>query len=115
MNDFERFLPAEEVADVCVEFGYTFRERIDTPVITVWMFLGQTLSSHFPRRDAGRASTGSPLPRSSRSWQHGWFCAVMCSAIMKDIFAERRLDRGRGAGGGLMKMDGFWQSRGFWN
>lgn len=49
---FERFLPAKEVNDVCDDFGYTFRERIFTPVITLWMFLGQTLSSDHSCQEA---------------------------------------------------------------
>lgn len=49
---FERFLPASEIREVCEQFGYTFRERIYTPVITLWMFLGQTLSSDHSCRNA---------------------------------------------------------------
>ncbi|WP_168565944.1 IS4 family transposase [Crateriforma spongiae] len=49
---FERFLPAVEVREVCAEFGHCFRDRIYTPVITLWMFLGQTLSPDHSCRDA---------------------------------------------------------------
>ena len=49
---FERFLPAAEIAEICENFGYQFRERIYTPVITLWMFLGQTLSADHSCRDA---------------------------------------------------------------
>ena len=49
---FERFLPASEIHEVCEQFGHTFRERIYTPVTTLWMFLGQTLSSDHSCRDA---------------------------------------------------------------
>ena len=49
---FERFLPAEEVNDVCDKHGHTFRERIYTPVITLWMFLGQTLSADHSCQEA---------------------------------------------------------------
>ncbi len=49
---FERFLPAVEVGEVCKKFGHHFRDRIYTPVITLWMFLGQTLSPDHSCRDA---------------------------------------------------------------
>jgi len=49
---FERFLPASEVLEVCKKFGHRFRDRIYSPVITVWMFLGQTLSPDHSCRDA---------------------------------------------------------------
>lgn len=49
---FERFLPATEILEVCEKFGHYFRDRIYTPVITLWMFLGQTLSPDHSCRDA---------------------------------------------------------------
>lgn len=49
---FERFLPAVEVLEVCEQFGHGFRDRIYTPVVTLWMFLGQTLSPDHSCRDA---------------------------------------------------------------
>lgn len=49
---FERFLPATEVLGVCEKFGHCFRDRIYSPVITLWMFLGQTLSPDHSCRDA---------------------------------------------------------------
>jgi len=49
---FERFLPATEILEVCEKFGHCFRDRIYTPVITLWMFLGQTLSPDHSCRDA---------------------------------------------------------------
>lgn len=49
---FERFLPATEIAEICEQFGYEFRERVYSPVITLWMFLGQTLSADHCCRDA---------------------------------------------------------------
>lgn len=49
---FERFLPASEVLEVCKKFGHRFRDRIYSPVVTVWMFLGQTLSPDHSCRDA---------------------------------------------------------------
>ena len=48
---FERFLPATEVLEVCEKFGHCFRDRIYTPVITLWMFPGQTLSPDHSCRD----------------------------------------------------------------
>ena len=49
---FERFLPAGEIVETCRQFGHTFRERIYSPVIALWMFLGQTLSPDHSCRDA---------------------------------------------------------------
>src|SRR5690606_2868715 len=49
---FERFLPAEEIRAVCKQFNHRFRQRVYTPVITLWMFLGQTLSKDHSCRDA---------------------------------------------------------------
>lgn len=49
---FERFLPAAEVNQVCRDLGYSFRDRIYGPVVTLWMFLGQTLSRDHSCRDA---------------------------------------------------------------
>ena len=49
---FERFLPASEIVETCRQFGHTFRERIYSPVIALWMFLGQTLSPDHSCRDA---------------------------------------------------------------
>lgn len=49
---FERFLPAADIAEICESFGYQFRERVYTPTITLWMFLGQTLSADHSCRDA---------------------------------------------------------------
>ena len=49
---FERFLPASEVLEVCKKFGHRFRDQIYSPVITVSMFLGQTLSPDHSCRDA---------------------------------------------------------------
>ena len=49
---FERFLPASEIVELCAEFGYQFRDRVYSPVVTLWMFLGQTLSADHSCRDA---------------------------------------------------------------
>lgn len=49
---FERFLPAAEINQVCRDLGYSFRDRIYNPVVTLWMFLGQTLSSDHSCCDA---------------------------------------------------------------
>ena len=49
---FERFLPASDVLSVCECVGHQFRDRIYTPVVTLWMFLGQTLSADHSCRDA---------------------------------------------------------------
>jgi hypothetical protein len=63
---FERFLPASEIKQVCGDLGHKFRDRIYSPVVTVWMFLGQTLSPDHSCRDAihrlnaWRVSHGKP-------------------------------------------------------
>lgn len=49
---FERFLPAAEVRQVCADLNHSFRDRIYNPVITLWMFLGQTLSPDHSCREA---------------------------------------------------------------
>lgn len=49
---FERFLPAAEINQVCHDLGHRFRDRVYTPVVTLWMFLGQTLSPDHSCRDA---------------------------------------------------------------
>ncbi len=49
---FERFLPAAEINQVCHDLGHRFRDRIYNPVVTLWMFLGQTLSPDHSCRDA---------------------------------------------------------------
>ena len=49
---FERFLSADDIKQVCRELGHTFRDRVYSPVITIWMFLGQTLSPNHSCRDA---------------------------------------------------------------
>lgn len=49
---FERFLPAAEIIEVCHKFSHCFRDRVYTPVITMWMLLGQTLSPDHSCQDA---------------------------------------------------------------
>ena len=49
---FERFLSAQEILEVCQQFKHCFRDRIYSPVVTLWMFLGQTLSPDHSCRDA---------------------------------------------------------------
>ena len=49
---FERFLPATVIRRTCKRHGYDFRDRIFSPVVTLWMFLGQTLSPDHSCRDA---------------------------------------------------------------
>ena len=49
---FERFLPSAEVKQVCDDLNHSFRDRIYNPVVTLWMFLGQTLSPDHSCREA---------------------------------------------------------------
>ncbi|WP_218933498.1 hypothetical protein [Rubripirellula lacrimiformis] len=41
---FERFLPAAGINQVCHDLDHSFRDRIYSPVVTLGMLLGQTLS-----------------------------------------------------------------------
>ncbi|WP_259633597.1 IS4 family transposase [Stieleria sedimenti] len=45
-------MPASEVLEICENVGHRFRDRVYTPVVTLWMFLGQTLSPDHSCRDA---------------------------------------------------------------
>lgn len=38
-------LPSFKVAEICRNLGYTYRERVYTPVVTIWMFITQVLSA----------------------------------------------------------------------
>ncbi|RCS43988.1 hypothetical protein DTL42_18570 [Bremerella cremea] len=38
-------LPAEKVAAICREIDFAFRDRVYTPMVTVWMFITQVLSA----------------------------------------------------------------------
>ena len=49
---FECFLSAAEIKQACHDHGHRFRDRISNPVVTLWMFLGQTLSPDHSCRDA---------------------------------------------------------------
>src|SRR3972149_1386346 len=49
---FSDLLPAEMVARLLAELKITYRERIYTPTVTLWMFLSQVLSPDHSCRDA---------------------------------------------------------------
>ena len=49
---FSVLLPAEKVERLLAEVNVEFRERLYTPVVTLWMFLSQVLSSDHSCRDA---------------------------------------------------------------
>lgn len=49
---FEDVLSEEEVDEHCRALGYTWRERIFTPLVTLWAFLSQVLSADGSCRDA---------------------------------------------------------------
>lgn len=49
---FKSKLSAEAIHEACYALGHSFRERIDTPAITMWMFIGQVLSHDHSCRDA---------------------------------------------------------------
>lgn len=49
---FAEWLPAEQIEPVLAEAGVEFRQRLYTPVITIWMFLSQVLSPDGSCRDA---------------------------------------------------------------
>jgi putative transposase len=41
----ELLMPSARVSKICDDLGYEFRERIYTPMVTVWMFILQVLSA----------------------------------------------------------------------
>ncbi len=49
---FDSQLSKEAIHTACVSLGHKFRERVYSPAITVWMFIGQVLSSDQSCRDA---------------------------------------------------------------
>lgn len=49
---FNSQLSAEAIHAACHALGHSFRERIYTPAITMWMFIGQVLSHDHSCRDA---------------------------------------------------------------
>ena len=49
---FNSQLSAKAIHKACHALGYSFRERIYTPAITMWMFIGQVLSHDHSCRDA---------------------------------------------------------------
>lgn len=49
---FSELLPAEQVNTVVAELGVVFRNRIYTPVVTLWTFLSQVLSQDHSCREA---------------------------------------------------------------
>lgn len=42
---FDLLLPSMTIAETCNELGYEFRERVYTPMVTVWMLITQMLSA----------------------------------------------------------------------
>ncbi|PQO40127.1 IS4 family transposase [Blastopirellula marina] len=65
----ELLLPSGVVAAICQEIGFSFRQRVYSPMVVVWMFVMQTLSADHScqqvvtRLNAWRMAQG--LPRSS--------------------------------------------------
>lgn len=65
----ELLLPSGVVAAICQEIGFSFRRRVYSPMVVVWMFVMQTLSADHScqqvvtRLNAWRMAQG--LPRSS--------------------------------------------------
>lgn len=63
---FSTLLPREKVADILSEMKITFRDRVYSPTVTLWMFLSQVLSPDHSCRDsvarllAWRSSQGLP-------------------------------------------------------
>ena len=41
---FHSSLSKKVIYEACKSLGYRFRERVYTPAITMWMFVGQVLS-----------------------------------------------------------------------
>lgn len=49
---FHSSLSKKVIYEACKSLGYRFRERVYTPAITIWMFVGQVLSHDHSCRDA---------------------------------------------------------------
>jgi len=49
---FHSKLSADAIHQACQSLGHSFRERVYTPAITTWMFIGQVLSHDHSCRDA---------------------------------------------------------------
>ena len=49
---FHSKLSAGAIHQACQSLGHSFRERVYTPAITTWMFIGQVLSHDHSCRDA---------------------------------------------------------------
>jgi len=49
---FKDVLSEQEIREVLLELGVTFRQRIFTPIVTVWVFLTQVLSADHSCREA---------------------------------------------------------------
>ncbi|MCM2374251.1 hypothetical protein [Aporhodopirellula aestuarii] len=50
--DFEQFLPSADLREICELLGYRIQDAIDTPVVTLKMFLDQTFLPGHSSRDA---------------------------------------------------------------
>lgn len=49
---FDHRLSRERIHQACDQMGHRFRERLFSPAVTIWMFVGQTLSADHSCRDA---------------------------------------------------------------
>lgn len=49
---FDSLLSAEQINRACQAAGHRFRDRVYSPAVTLWMFLGQVLSADHSCRDA---------------------------------------------------------------
>jgi len=52
LDAFQKLLPIEIIDEVLTDVGYTFRDRLYTPAVTLWVFLSQVLSRDHSCRDA---------------------------------------------------------------
>jgi len=55
---FERVVPEHEVNDQCTFLRHVWRDRIFTPLVTLWTFLGQVLSADSSCREAVARALG---------------------------------------------------------
>lgn len=93
---FSKFLSAEQIASRLKELGCTYRERLYTPHVTLWMFLSQVLSPDSSCRDtvarllAYRKARGLP----ACSTDTGSYCEARLR-LPKELIRGLARDTGR--------------------
>lgn len=85
-------LPQLEVAKICRELEYEYRERVYTPMITVWMFITQVLSADHSCQQAVTRLNASRVARGVMrvSSETTAYCKARCR-LPEELF-QRLLD-----------------------